>query len=256
MRIAICLSGQPRAVQHTAQSVLRHFSGEHEYDFFCHTWNTNTWKTKKDQSPESWNIPEKVEDTLIAEHLSIFNPKKMLIEDPVVLNNSLRIPWASMFYSMLQSMTLKKKYEIENNFTYDLVVKCRYDIVFDPNRRFTPHSVRHLLDVYVPHAARMARVFQQVNVSDVIFYGSSVAMDMLGDIYWYILNRKRISDDDYAEADPGILMYKYANMNNMQLHNSPETIEETVYRREMVPIDPIKDYLTVSKIHREYYGSN
>ena len=29
---------------------------------------------------------------------------------------------------------LKKKYEIENNFTYDVVIKSRLDIVFNPKR--------------------------------------------------------------------------------------------------------------------------
>ena len=35
---------------------------------------------------------------------------------------------ANAFWSIYQANKLKRKYELENNFTYDMVIRCRYDI--------------------------------------------------------------------------------------------------------------------------------
>jgi hypothetical protein len=251
MRIAICLSGQPRSIQYTKNGILHHFSGNHTYDFFCHSWNANSWKIKKDQV--NWGNTEKVDEVDLETQLLEFSPKYYKISDSSVLGSNSSVPWQSLFYSFMYSVYLKKKYEIENNFRYDLVVKCRYDLAFDPNFKFNPKEKFHSLDINTAHGARMARVYQRTNVSDVIFFGSSTAMDIMADIYWHTYHRKRMSLDDFESIDPGILMYKYGTENNL-VFRFDQPITETVYRREMIPTDSIQGYRQINDTHLTYYS--
>ncbi len=251
MKIAICLSGQPRSVEVTARGIINHFSENHEYDFFCHSWNENTWKQKKDQM--NWTLPEKVDEEVLSKQLQIFNPKYIKISDESELGKNRAVPWSSLFYSMMYSIYLKKKYEIENNFRYDLVVKCRYDLAFDPEIKFNTWESTHPLDINASYSDRMPRVYQRTNVSDVMFFGNSHAMDVMGDIYWYIMQRKRMLPDDYESVDPGILMYKYAADKNL-VFKFNQHIRETIYRREMMPLDPMKFFKEINDTHLGYYS--
>ncbi len=43
MKIAVCLSGQPRTVRYAAKSIINYFSGDYEVDYFCHSIDNNTF---------------------------------------------------------------------------------------------------------------------------------------------------------------------------------------------------------------------
>ena len=149
MKIAICLSGQPRTIDYSAPNILQYFSGEHEYDFFCHAWNYNTYKRKKSnpapgEHPVYWDEDTLVDTAWIEEKINSYKPKKFAVESVHALNpllarltgHRMRFPWDSLTYSIMCANNLKKQYEIENNFRYDFVVRSRYDMIFNPNTRF------------------------------------------------------------------------------------------------------------------------
>ena len=86
-----------------------------QFDFFIHTWDID----RKEQLE------------------SIYKPKKMIAENQIIFNIPSHLPIEktdriqahySRWYSAKQCIRLKRKYEIENNFKYDLVVASRLDI--------------------------------------------------------------------------------------------------------------------------------
>ena len=85
MKIAVCLSGQPRVIEYAIPSILNFFSGEYEFDFFCHSWNYNTYKRKRDnpgigEFPIWWEDDEEVDIAQLEQSLLRFNPKKYSIQ--------------------------------------------------------------------------------------------------------------------------------------------------------------------------------
>jgi len=81
-----------------------------EVDFFIHSWSVNFEK----------------------ELIDSYQPKKYIIEKQINFNqdtnrkNAIKSRW----YSTYQSMSLKKSYEVENNFIYDYVMLHRFDRMF------------------------------------------------------------------------------------------------------------------------------
>lgn len=263
MRIAVCLSGQPRVIEATIPSLLHFFSGEHEYDFFCHSWDYNTFKRlSKNPIPGQWPIEWGGEEPVNADHLkhvlSRLSPKKCVVDSKNVLSNS-RFAWDSLFYSLMYANHLKKQYEIENNFRYDLVVRTRYDIVFHPSLKFTPNrdvNIDSYLDLYFGHISRMGYEYNRINASDTFFYGSSMAMDIISDVYkdiYHKLSQKRL--DDWECLGPGTSISDYAEDRNLRLISLPlGEIRETVYRDQMLPLDPMHNWDKINQHHELFYS--
>lgn len=257
MKIAVCLSGQPRSIEYTSASILNHFSGNHSYDFFCHSWNYNTWKRKDDAI--YWGDTEIVDDTNLTEHILKFKPKKFLIQSKHDLPHD--YPWFSLFYSMMMANHLKKCYEIENDFRYDIVIKSRFDVICYPNTKFDPPSEINDLDFYCLHNGRMMYEYQRINDSDIIFFGTSLGMDILCDVY-----RKNHYSDftpsyysgfaargyDFEALGPGVLIDQYASSVNMRSYTHP-LLSEIIYRKEMIPLDPIEHFAEFVKNNASYY---
>jgi len=259
MRIAICLSGQPRTIDYSAPNILQYFSGDHDYDFFCHSWDYNTYKRKKpnpepDEHPVYWDGDESVDVNWLTEKINLYKPKKFTIESVGTFNNR-RFPWDSLSYSMMCANNLKKQYEIENNFRYDFVVRSRYDIIFDPTYRFTINDYANRdnhLDIFCTNEARMDFEFSRINVSDEFFYGSSTAMDMLSDLYRR-LTKNSISTrgDDWEWIGPGASMSDYAEDRNLRLRVI--YLPTTVFRPEVVNLNPLTDYGQIANYSISFY---
>jgi hypothetical protein len=159
MKIALCLSGQPRNIDSTFSKIKQSILDGNDVDVFIHTWF--------DENNLSTNsvIPDRVGDILDASAIQklkdFYNPKKILVENPKNWKRKYHFPnkcfvegpsWAldvkeglevaksylsnmtnSMFYSIMISNLLKEDYSISNGVEYDLVVRCRTD--------FSPHVV-------------------------------------------------------------------------------------------------------------------
>ena len=83
---------------------------------------------------------------------------------------------------------LKKKYEIENNFVYDVVVKSRPDIVFNPKRTCYFEQIEDKTpdnQLYTTHGGEMEHEFGMYNIDDCVFYSSSYTSDILIQMYQY-----------------------------------------------------------------------
>jgi hypothetical protein len=119
MRIALCLSGQPRTWRWTRESLMGFFAG-HQLEVFFHTWQegdpAELDAVVEAYRPRAHRIEARplflVEKRLLAERFPTRPPLTLF----------------DMFHSVAESLKLAAA---EGDGTYDLVVRTRFDAMFD-----------------------------------------------------------------------------------------------------------------------------
>jgi hypothetical protein len=135
MKIAVCLSGQPRHLDLGIKNILDVFS-QYNVDYFVHTWWDDNFKNQKSNINGGrsfvWkeNSLEKIMNKLSPKLLYHEVPKIFETYDGVNYETLTPNSVHSMFYSIKIANELKKTHEKFNNFVYDIVIRCRFDIEF------------------------------------------------------------------------------------------------------------------------------
>ena len=159
MKIALCLSGQPRDVDIIYPILKQTVIDNNDVDAFVHTW----WDP--DDLSHHSVIPDRTHKTFASNSLKriyeLYQPKRMAHEKPKFWTREYEIRekqleegpgWArdveggleegkkylcnmtnSMWYSIMMSNLYKEQYAVENAIEYDYVVRCRFD--------FAPHGI-------------------------------------------------------------------------------------------------------------------
>lgn len=251
-RIAICLSGQPRSIEFSKKSIIDHFKNTHQvqYDFFCHSWDYNTWKLKHVyRSPKELLNHEWLEN-----QLQSFNPKDLLIQSEDDYNkicDGKYLNYGSLFFSMFQANLLKIKYELANNFRYDIVAKIRYDQIFEPFSTQFWDKIDNRL-IYFSYIARMNSEYDRVNTSDCTFFGDSWGMDIASDFFFKTLQAGTPRQDDFICAGPGTSLSKYLSDMNVSYARATK-LTEIFYRREVLGKDVVVDFEEIENMHISFY---
>ena len=134
MRTAVLLYGHTRTFKQCAESLFEFFIKPLNSDVFIHTWDvcesvTPSWHNEHKSSIERIDY-DQIDKT--------YNPVDCIIEtqpayvpgeDTIVSDNISLFGYTRMFESLFKSNELKSKYELSNNFAYDLVLKIRPDIL-------------------------------------------------------------------------------------------------------------------------------
>ena len=204
MKIALCLSGQPRGLPKSLQllkdGILNH---NPEVDVFIHSWFDDSCQSIPFDSSQpgqsgrvgSWHPQTK-------ELLHELSPKKIKIEPPqpfynfshlMSLESAVQTKLASMFYSSFECNQLKCEFEWENNFIYDVVIKTRIDISYH-----APVIISNIIDdnlktnLYVPEMHQHMRMSDSYptksgttysSMSDTWIMGSSENIDKACSVY-------------------------------------------------------------------------
>jgi hypothetical protein len=164
MRIAICFSGELRTAVHTAPQILKWIGPlVDQCDFFIHTWNLNTYKCAQpnlhkcvkligninlgyyDRNKHKHVLVENEELACIK---NLYKPKALIVDDYQNVSNHWISYWKKnyfsqfnlvdepgnywnpLYYSFYRSIELKRMYERQNNFLYDMVLKLRPDVSY------------------------------------------------------------------------------------------------------------------------------
>ena len=252
MKIAICISGLPRtgAAAHAFIQSYFDLGPEHTVDYFCHTWDTDSIKNKNEGANQ---IQADITILDIKCMLDLFSPITSKIDPQSIVSKEKacksdykwRCNWLHLFYSMMQANHLKRKHEMENNFKYDVVVKIRYDTVFEPDTKFKLDYVRPR-SLYTSHLENFNYEYHRKNFSDVVFYGNSNSMDIACDYFRFVMNHMTNHED--FMVGPGVGMHKYLT----NLNVTPERVHfpDVILRPEALN-DLTWD--NILKIHRSYY---
>jgi hypothetical protein len=268
-RIAVCLSGQARHWRSAADNIKQFFSSPNRLhpetglpvavDFFIHTWDTNTWRKPKTDHNDFVMEKHGDRDDIIA----TFNPVGFEQEE-FKLEQHPRA-WDPLFHSFAKSLMLKREHELANQFEYDLVVKARLDVIYSPATWFPLMRTRPGICYTCTFTSKFATEFNYNNFDDVLFYGDSPTMDLVGDISatYKILHAPELVAIENSSLDldptmwygPGCLLYEH--MTNLSIHpDSSRGFEYAVVRSTAVDarLDGIKDYEQIRKKWFEWYS--
>jgi hypothetical protein len=175
MRIAVCFRGQIRTGVEASKKLIHYFGPYFkDMDFFVHTWDNTTcpalggpdaiggWNADNplDRTDEGVNraleylenkkksmevvyglYQSKLDMDYFDKFLKIYNPINYEVESYSEFLDKAEggVPGDPAFpqwYSLYKSVKMKKEYEEQNNFIYDIVIAMRPDIIFHPNVLF------------------------------------------------------------------------------------------------------------------------
>jgi len=233
MRIALCFSGQPRSIKITYDSFLKNLININEnVDIFIHTYYTPENVNKeflisfynginRSKKLNCYTIPTILEPNTIEYLEEKYKPKILIherddilfkqenyIEDEYFTNYWMTIPFnfQKMIYSIFMSNKIKMKYENENNFKYDAVIRTRFDsIIVKPI---------HISNLNLDFLNVSQYTYNQI--SDIFCISNSLNMNKYSDV-WNTF--KKIYDDGttmHAEE----IFRKHMSNNNLDIIDS------------------------------------
>lgn len=190
MRIALCISGQPRTWKQCYKTWFDAVSHLGDVDVFYHLWNYDSLPSLahgyvKEPLPDVILTREQereIYDTLKPKAFQ-FSPAKIF---PKFNHTSYKVKhpiawWTrSQFYSLKKCAFLKREYEVQNKFEYDIVCRIRTDLslnyklptdlVVKPNTMYS--SVNH----HDPE-------FNTYRIGDIFYFANSYTYDQVSNYY-------------------------------------------------------------------------
>lgn len=200
MKIALCISGYPKGLYGGIKMLKENLiEPSNIIDVFVHLWYHssldgtpfNSSQPHQDKKIGTWQPNS---DTYVREAL---NPKRMLVEYPEdmsrfshlkdVPNQAIQKGLASMFCSVTKANNLKKEYENENGFKYDIVIRSRIDHIYHKKI-----NVAELIDenidncIYMPYNHQYMRDgwhfktnsgIDYISTAETFLFGNSENMD-------------------------------------------------------------------------------
>ena len=193
MRTAICISGHLRDFRDLSQNwfdmFLEPFRQSGQVDIFLHVWDElNSSDCFSVQQLDNVVNSNKLDEDYFRR---LLNPTEMVVENfdqlkhnftldkyykpgqrvhHAAYNHTSKIQYClPMYYKWFQCNELKKKKEKDENFKYDLVVKCRSDIFFF--RKMWPEE-------FDPNY-----IYMRMPNQDFLIFGSSEGIDKVTSVY-------------------------------------------------------------------------
>lgn len=273
MKIAICFSGQPRSWEKCYDSwfkfieKIKKIYNTSEVDIFCHAWDFNTPPNEiisganhKGLGPFGTNqigdwvtiTGEVISDDEKKRFLDILKPKAYLFEneeksksrkdevfnrgkfEQTIYGEPAYVWPASQFYGVMRAAHLKKKYEYENGFRYDICIRLRYDLFFSDfeieeriHERSMPVPTRNT--IHSCHTGQAYNIgFPFFRLGDIFWYAESVSFDRICDFYRFlpIIGLKAFQKNEHLFVEGGF--YFYAKMLRLSVRSVP--VDPKVFR--------------------------
>ncbi len=187
MRIAVCLCGQLRTWSRVSSSIKSFFGDS--VDFFGHTWTSSSDTLVSKHYDMAVNHTEQEIQNVVA----AFGLKDIAVDSMLSTNFIFSSRWSSLFFSVRRCLELVHDYESKTGIQYDIIVKTRYDLAFNPEISF--NELLELVGpiqplpkhIYSAFIGMVADEHDTNNVDDCFFFA-------LGPIYAQIVH------DSYIES--------------------------------------------------------
>jgi hypothetical protein len=182
-----------------------------EVDYFCHFWDFNEFSEKE----------------------LTFNIKKFLIESDIKKNeilNEYKLENIKEdvinYYSLMRASYLKKEYEIQNQFFYDVCFALCIDKVFtnDELKIISKNVISTKKNSIYTYNLKTLNDFPYYQIDNKFYYSNSLTFNKLGEFYRFLptFNEKSV---DVEETPIGSSFYYYIkalkikNINNKTIDN-------------------------------------
>lgn len=254
MRLAVLVAGEMRNYDNKELMKMneKNIFDKFEYDIFISTWD------KRGSSPYHGTVSKKdysndrVEESGLRETyknikgIRIENFDKWLTEIPKThkaiydcgffVQGSGKIIKCTVFpqlYKIWDANEMKKKYERDNGFTYDIVMRFRGDMCFVEE---IPYA--YLYELYNGVGCNEIwtinppKIFYSNRIYDIFFYGGSVAMDQICGSWKHILELiEHKYENGLVKVDSCRVLYVSCLINNLMVINILRCIGD-IYRDE------------------------
>lgn len=219
MKVALCFSGHLRTYEQTAESIRKYLIDPLDCDVFIHTWNKIGFM-RYDGDTSQKNTKDEM--ALIKE---LLHPKKIFIEETG------SIKWdgtkykersisredpanvLGMFYKVKKANDLRKEYEKEQGFSYDLVIRARTDLFF--SSPIAQYELENPEFLWIPHFDSWG------GTNDQFAFSNGPNMDVYSSLYDYI-------DEYWNEGvvfHPETLLDRHIEKNNLTMGPSEITFK-------------------------------
>jgi len=261
MKIAICLSGQPRTWNtcyptwfKLIEKIKQVYDVE-TVDFFCHFWdyNSSPHGLLLKQGLDHHNVNGiKLSDEEKQHIIDVVKPVSYIFDNETTNKSRIefikdqnstkyihiygRTPlhWcASQFYSVMYASYLKRKYELLNNLSYDMCIRLRCDLYLQDNEinSFIRNDLYRPEEntVYVCHAAKDSSFFPMHRVGDIFWYSDSITFNKICEYYrWLPMLGSKVLGTDSYEISTEHALYLYMKMLSIDL--KPLTVDPKIFR--------------------------
>ena len=261
MRIAICLSGQVRTAIENHLNIKQFLGELYKYcDFFMHCWDDCTYKTYNTSNVCKSPIKEDV--SKFNKIRELYLPKYMQIDSPdnsfgYTISNEYRLE--PLWYSFLKSVQYKERYEVENGFEYDYVIKLRYDILIKLKDDITTivdeiQKIENNIFYINNYHQSPEQTIKDRLAYDVIFISKSKEMNIASNYFWEMAK-------NYDNNDNYINLPEYLRRNNIQTNAIPFIDKFLLLRDDYldkidysIPINS-KTFETIDNLESYYFTS-
>ena len=204
-RIAVCVSGVPRQPRQNLK-FLKAFLAGSDADVFLHFW----------EHPD-----RDVIERALAPKASVFQPASEAPPPPAFRRMEKAVAperaanSAAMFYSLKRANDLKRAYEQEHGFRYDIVVRLRLDFFSTATLAEVIEHIRYEQKgwdriLYVPDMA------QSVGLNDQLALGSSETMDVYAGAYSTLAD---VAESDYF--NPEYVLLRHVQRSGLKVRTFP-----------------------------------
>ena len=255
-RIAVVISGQLRNWRIALESQKWFFNTTGvEVDYFVHTWD---YSMDRPALSKDYNV-RAVNQQEIKDFVEAYKPKKYIFDSKKREYFYDMDHWSALFYSLSQSILLKREYELEHNFEYDVVFKTRPDVCWNPEE---PIKWEPLEDNFFSynHGGAMPHEFRSFNLNDCVFAANSYTMDMLTNLYFYRQHKinKNIPRDyepNFHAVGPRVLMHDFMREFGITPINGFTCIETLVKEGcpENLHLLDVSQWMVMEKYFRDWY---
>ena len=179
-KIAICISGEMRGWE-----IMKNIYSEWDVDFFISTWDTTN--RGEDNYPYKFHGNSNINDEI----LEVLKPKgyEFLSKE---IENKFTFNLPKHYYLIHRCNLLKTQYELNNKFTYDVVVMTRPDVYHKKllisqiqNHPKEPDKPICEFEIYGDSILQREELFGASSM-DAVIYGTSATMDIFSSIYKHI----------------------------------------------------------------------
>tara|TARA_R110000824_G_scaffold5466_6_gene25295 strand:+ start:6601 stop:7419 length:819 start_codon:yes stop_codon:yes gene_type:complete len=157
-------------LRYISKYLKKYILDKNDVDIFIFSWETDKEKEFNEYlNPKKMKLIPQI-DFEIPEHLRGKNDKRVMAH-------------YSRWYGFKEVMKLKREYEQENNFKYDLVVNARFDLCFNRPFDFSSLPINEFHIPIHPNRPTYGWPSENPEILDHIFASSSENMDIYSNLF-------------------------------------------------------------------------